>query len=484
MSIANLKEIESKLIEKYNPKKIDDINEESPSWIGFNEKGKSFVVTGILSDCYCDQKKGNLLYANESFYEYRESLGIWEERKEDVIKKEIRQIISEYNKALAKKIIVEDVIYQVKLIALVSSGFEFDRLKTKLNLENGVLDIDTMMLEPFQREYYQTIKLSFSYHPDASCYTWKYYLDSLKLLPETIERLQEWAGYCFTPDVKIQKCLYLKGEGDNGKSRYLETIAGMLGKSCSRLEITEIFQDFKTPILQGKLANICADIKTGLLNDKFKEIIDGCEVIANVKFKNPFQFKPFAKFLFSANNFLPTKDRSHGFFKRFDVIEFKRKFTKEEINPNLQDEIDQERAGIFIWALEGLKRLRKNNWKLTESREFDETKEEFQKESNPVQSFIEEYCSIIPLTLAEGVDKFMQENNLETPEDYYNHILKMSASVKAAYTRYQEFCKDYGYSPLTEVHFGKEIQRLGIERTRVTRTGEKKRVYIYKRLIV
>jgi len=168
---------------------------------------------------------------------------------------------------------------------------------------------------------------------------------------------------------------------------------------------------------------------------------------------------------------------------QLDTVEFKRKFSKEEINPNLQDEINLELSGVFSWALEGLKRLKENNWKLTESREFDATKEEFQKESNPVKAFIDECCFVVPNDFTE-IDKFMRDYNLVSAEDYQNFILEKSSTTQEAYKKYREFCLNYGYSPLTEVHFGKEIQRLEIEKYRTRTRAKNNKVHIYKRLII
>lgn len=461
---------------------VENTNIITPCFVYTSEKGGTYIITGIAADYFYSITK-DLLFFKESFWQYQEKLGIWECLHDDIIKGAIRKMITDYDNSLAKKSTIEDIFYQVRLNACAPKDFEFDKNHTKINLINGVLDINSMALDSFSKELFQTIKLPVSYIPKASSQKWEQYLKDLCLFPETISRLQEWAGYCFFPSVKIQKCLYLKGEGDNGKSIFLNTISNILGKACSRLEITEIYERFRVTELQGKLANICADIKTECLSDKFKEIIDGNEVLAEEKFKKPYHYKPYCKFMFSANNFLPTKDKSHGFFKRFDTVEFKRKFSKEEINPNLQDEINLELSGVFSWALEGLKRLKENNWKLTESREFDATKEEFQKESNPVKAFIDECCFVVPNDFTE-IDKFMRDYNLVSAEDYQNFILEKSSTTQEAYKKYREFCLNYGYSPLTEVHFGKEIQRLEIEKYRTRTRAKNNKVHIYKRLII
>ena len=444
------------------PKKKNEIE-----WIYENEKGKKVVITSCLARSYSEEKE-NLVYCNENFYDYNINTGLWDIVNMAQVKSDIRNKIISVEESLSKKYTIEDVYSQVFLICFSRGAtITFDQNHNNLNFINGVLDLPTMGLKPFQKEYYHTIKLPLNFSRDSGqeCKKWHAYLNSLELSLETIKRLQEWAGYCFYPQVKIQKCLYLKGSGDNGKSIFLNTIAAMLGKACGRLEITEIYERFRSCDLQGKFANICADIRTDCLDNKFKEIIDGNPIIGEQKFKSHFTFQPFAKFLFSANNFLPTKDRSHGFFKRFDVVEFKKKFSKDEINPNLQDELLKELSAIFLWAMDGLDRLKHNNWKLTESTEFDETKKQFQEDVNPIVTFIDEKCD------KESHISKIENLDLQTKERVIDRFAKDSV-----YEAYKDFCKSGGFLPLNKVHFCREMHSLGYEDGRYG--VNKKRVFL------
>ena len=135
-------------------------------------------------------------------------------------------------------------------------------------------------------------------------------------------------GYCLLPQVigTLQKSLFFIGEGSNGKSVFLGTVASILD-NVSHLELSELFDRFKIAEIEGKLANICTDVETSKVMDvRFKKIVAGEPQSAERKFKDPFQFQPFAKILFSANDFIPTKDRTHGFYHRFDIVRFDRIF--------------------------------------------------------------------------------------------------------------------------------------------------------------
>ncbi len=66
-----------------------------------------------------------------------------------------------------------------------------------------------------------------------------------------------------------------------------------------------------------------------------------------------------------------TRDRSHAFFRRIDIVDFKRIFKEEEQDKDLKNKLRAEIPYIINWALKGLMSLRKNNLEIHEhSRDF------------------------------------------------------------------------------------------------------------------
>ena len=147
-----------------------------------------------------------------------------------------------------------------------------------------------------------------------------------------------------------------------------------------RMELSELFDRFKIAEIEGKLANIFTDVETSKVMDaRFKKIVAGEPQSAERKFKDPFQFQPFAKILFSANDFIPTKDRTHGFYRRFDY---------QEQKPEMLQDLKKEIQGIFNWGLEGLERLSEQEWQMTRSRFMESCHDEFRRATNPLQIFL------------------------------------------------------------------------------------------------
>ncbi|MDG2065178.1 MAG: phage/plasmid primase, P4 family [SAR324 cluster bacterium] len=412
------------------------------------------VNKALLAEQVASDEGGNLICVCQTFWKY--SCGVWEREEDPQIKSRIHRKIAIREEALVylTSALVEDVFKQLSLILLAPPEFKFNREPMILNFTNGTLDLSEGEFSgSHRRELFQNIQFPYEFNRDSHCPNWNLFLESLEFDPDTLSRLQEWAGYCLLPMVQgtLQKSLFFIGEGANGKSVFLETLAAVLD-NVSHLELSELFDRFKIAELECKLANICTDVETSKVMDaRFKKIVAGEPQSAERKFKEPFEFQPFAKILFSANDFIPTKDRTHGFYRRFDILRFNRIFKLDEQKPDLLQELKKEVPGIFNWALEGLERLSQQNWIMTKSAYMEDCHKEFKRATNPLQLFIEEEC-----------------------------ILEGNATVVSNVFRssYKQYCEDNGYKVLSDSNLGKELKRLRINKSR-TRT-EEGRIFIYE----
>tara|TARA_E500000331_G_scaffold266287_1_gene257588 strand:- start:491 stop:2677 length:2187 start_codon:yes stop_codon:yes gene_type:complete len=439
-------------------KKTDSWVTPLDDWLEPTERGYK-VNRALLAQHMASNEDGNLIYVNQTFWQYGN--GLWERLDDVQIKSRILNVISDRKEALGflTSAMVDDIFKQLGLILIAPKGFSFNQNPMVLNFTNGVLDLDEgKFSDQHKRELFQNIQFTFDFDRDQKCPQWLEFLKSLNFDDETVVRLQEWVGYCLLPQVigTLQKSLFFIGEGSNGKSVFLETIASVLD-NVSHLELSELFDRFKIAEIEGKLANICTDVETSKVMDaRFKKIVAGETQSAERKFKDPFEFQPFAKILFSANDFIPTKDRTHGFYRRFDIVRFSRIFGPEEQKPDLLQELKEELPGIFNWALEGLERLSKQEWKMTRSRFMESCHEEFRRATNPLQIFLEEEC-----------------------------IVDRDTIIDAALLReaYKNFCDDRGYKILSDNNLGQELKRLGIERKRKRLDGIRGYVYEGVRLL-
>ena len=422
-------------------------------WLVETERGFR-VNKALLAEQVASDEGGNLICVCQTFWKY--SSGVWKREEDAQIKAQIRRKIAMREEALGclTSALVEDVFKQLSLILLAPPEFQFNREPMIINFTNGTLELrEGEFSGSHRRELFQNIQFPYDFNRDLHYPNWVKFLASLDFDLDTLSKLQEWAGYCLLPMVQgnLQKSLFFIGEGANGKSVFLETLAAVLD-NVSHLELSELFDRFKIAELECKLANICTDVETSKVMDaRFKKIVAGEPQSAERKFKEPFEFQPFAKILFSANDFIPTKDRTHGYYRRFDILKFNRIFKTEEQKPELLQELKEEVPGIFNWALEGLERLSQQNWIMTKSSYMENCHNEFKRATNPLQLFIEEEC-----------------------------VLEGNATVDSNEFRssYKHYCEDKGYKPLSDNKLGQDLKRLGINKSRI-RT-EEGRINLYE----
>jgi hypothetical protein len=141
---------------------------------------------------------------------------------------------------------------------------DFNKYDGYLPVENGLLNLKTMSLEPFSTEKIFTYKLNVTYNPEAQCPKWNQFLDQI-LPKEDQPLLQEWLGYCMLPAMPKHKIMWFYGTGRNGKGRVIATIEHIVGtQNCSYLELKEFDGEhrFATAQLYGKLINVSSEPST------------------------------------------------------------------------------------------------------------------------------------------------------------------------------------------------------------------------------
>lgn len=436
-------------------------NNPNDNIIWLDSKGR--VVSGLAAKAFFDLQKETLLCVSGAFWRYGN--GYWSKVNNEIIMQEIRDMIG---RPKTTKKIIEDIKFCLELEAFRDQTFKWNPFPEKMCFQNCVLDTTTMTTQPHNKDLFQTTRFEWEYYPhgcpDISSFVlhmyenaprWMDFLGSIGLDQDAIARLQEWMGLCLLPITKMERCLFLKGEGRNGKGVFLHVLRNLLGESqVSSLDLDQLFDRFSKIGIQNKLINISGDIDTDIVfSSKFKGMVSGEAVVAEDKYKKNETFFPYARFIFAANDFPPVKDRSAAFYKRFDIVEFPREIEEEKQNKDLKDQLLPELPEIMHWALEGLKRLMKNKWIFSVSAAFEETKEAFKLASNPVLQFV--------------TSNFIINTKTPTPNKYNTQTFRRL---------YREWCVESGHHPLSEESLGKDMKRLGIKKERQT-TG--KRLYFY-----
>ena len=106
------------------------------------------------------------------------------------------------------------------------------------------------------------------------------------------------------------------------------------------------------------------------------------------KNRDPFSFQSSARLLFSCNG-IPQNcgDRSEGVYRRLIILRFNRTVPEDKRDPNLLNKFRQEADGIFLFALEGLRRLIKNRYRFSVTQTNLDELQRYREESDSVLVF-------------------------------------------------------------------------------------------------
>jgi len=280
---------------------------------------------------------------------------------EDLIVQQLKKVLNSQNIPYKTRY-KNEILDYIKTENIVDRD-EISPPKNLINLGNGIYNIDTKELIPHDPKYYFLYKIPWNYNPKAKCPKIMKYLEST-LTKEFVQLTQEIFGYCLVFDYRHAAIFYLYGTGGNGKKIWTKILENMLGqKNVVNKSIDSLIRyRFTSALLYGKLANICGELTTSVLNDTdmLKSLSGGDSIQAEFKGKDGFDFENKAKIITACNSIPYCKDMTDGWYQRQYIIPFLQKFrhTKKE-DTELLDKllVEKEMEGLLLWSIEGMHRL-------------------------------------------------------------------------------------------------------------------------------
>ena len=388
--------------------------ETTPDWY---QNGKLNEVK--FAKEYIETKQ--LVYADGAFFSPEGRLA-----DENEIRKEIYKSIRHYiTKNISRKV---DNLMQV--IRLEAMDTHFDTDQRLLHLKNGTLVLDFGMLDgmsPCRN------RLPVTYDPTLPPpRRWLSFLHEL-LEEEDIQTLQEYMGYCLIPTTKAQKMLLIIGRGGEGKSRIGIVMKAMLGNSMNMGSLAKLeTSPFARADLQHILCMVDDDLRMEALpgTNHIKSIITAeTDMDLERKGIQSYQGRIYARFLAFGNGSLQAlHDRSYGFFRRQIILTTKMRPSDRRDDPDLSEKLKQEIDQIFLWCLEGLNRLQKNNYRFTISQRAQENLALANSDGNNILDFMQS-------------------------QGYFLYSEGASITSRKFYHLYQEWCDDNMIKPYSAQTF-------------------------------
>lgn len=333
--------------------------------------------------------------------------------------------------------------------------------------KNGLLDIRKASsghilpsLLPSTPMWFSTLVIPYELHAMLPCPSWGAFLDSTMRKDGAVDvgaiaLLQEWFGYCMTTDTRHQKLMLLVGPPRCGKGTIIRALQRLVGAgNCASPAFASLTESFGLePLLGKRIATIPdahigrSDNAVGIL-DRILQISGEDKVTVNRKYLSALaDVKLGVRFTIGANEPPDLPDSSGAIIARLLMIQFRESFAGRE-DLALDIKLAKETPGIALWAIEGLKRLRKTNT-FTDPADAAALRNDYMRQTAPIVAFGQDRCE------------------LGTTDEH-------SVSIDVLWNAWTGWAKANGHHPGSKEGFGKRLRAANpsIYRRRVAR-GEK-----------
>ncbi|UYZ22034.1 phage/plasmid primase, P4 family [Mesobacillus jeotgali] len=414
-----------------------------------------FKIARLLSD------ENNFLLMEGNLYYGERKLGYYQGVTPQLAETIIRKITPlKYKPSITSRRIREIVNWFHSFEELVIEEEILNSNKTFINFLNCVVDARDGIIYEKSLDYCFTNFVNAEY-PDRFTTRGKTFEKFMGSItggnPYLYNRLQEIFGYVLSDIRDLKIILYFVGPKDSGKSVVINLLEEIVGKEfCTNLSLHDMSEKFRLGKLYKKKLNCCGE--TGEINLKRTDIIKAVSgndtILAEEKNISPFSFTNKAALLFAGNE-LPRivgLDKTRAFSDRLIIVPFNFPTEKRRQDINLVNKLIDEKSYIVKWALDGLKRLIENNYVFTSCDEVEDIYNDYLRENNSVQTFIDEQC-------------------IKDPR-YKIHTVYLEEA-------YREYCYEKGIIPVDEKAFHKSLKQIkGIIHSRFRLNGENLNGYI------
>lgn len=273
-----------------------------------------------------------------------------------------------------------------------------------INCANGTLHLfpdGRLQLRPHAHTDYLTSCLPFAFDPEATAPRYKQAVLEIFSQDQALaDHWHEFVGYAIQPVRDLPSWWLLRGGGENGKSKLMETVSRLVGPDAvASVRVGSLDRQFGLGPLLGRLLMVDDDVEshTKLPDGLLKQISERKRVSVELKGKTPFDATLTVVPVLLANGYPSTSDLSHGMLRRAQVIPFNRDFRGAQADRTLFPAIwAGEMPGVLNLALAGLHRLRSRGGFAPPPAAL-QALEVWLNAANPFKAFLDECVELLPV---------------------------------------------------------------------------------------
>ena len=320
-----------------------------------------------------------------------------------------RNVVGDVKMALTSLTILDERVESPSWLDTAPADQPFPAAEV-LPVKNALIHLPTLtkgdpssaILEPTPR-FFTPYALDYEFNPQAPEPTeWLKFLRSLWADDqESIDTLQEWFGYCLTPDTRQQKILSLIGPKRSGKGTIARVLRALVGvENTAGPTLSGLTGNFGLEPLIGKPLAIISDARLSgradqaIIVEALLSISGEDPKTVHRKHKTAWEGILPTRFVLISNELPRLHDTSGALPSRLIILSLTQTFYGKE-DKTLYNRLLLELPGILLWAIEGWRRLQDRGF-FNQPKSGGELVAEMEDLASPVGAFLRDRCDVGP----------------------------------------------------------------------------------------
>lgn len=268
---------------------------------------------------------------------------------------------------------------------------------------NAIIHLQTLERQEPTPRFFTPSALDFDFLDDPPAPTnWFRFLDQIfGGDAESVEALQDWFGYCLTPDTRQQKILTIIGPKRSGKGTIARVLRAVVGAdNVAGPTLAGLATNFGLWPLVGKTVAIVSDARLSgrtdqaIVTERLLSVSGEDALTIDRKNLEPVTAKLLTRFLILSNELPRLSDSSGALAGRMILLRLRRSFFGAE-DIDLTPKLLAEKQSILLWAIAGWRRLRERR-RFISPTSGEDLAAELSDLASPVSAFVRDECELTP----------------------------------------------------------------------------------------
>lgn len=297
---------------------------------------------------------------------------------------------------------------------LAATADQWDAEPLTLNTPGGIVDLVTGGIRRNDpRDYCTKATAVAPAPPGPAPPLWRDFLDRITGGDaDLVASYRRMAGYCLTGDTSAHALFFGHGTGANGKSVFVNTLAGILGDYATTAP-ADVFLASKNERHPTELADlrgarlvVASELDEGRRwnEARIKSLTGGDRIKARYMRQDFFEYQPQFKLLIVGNHRPSLRGVDEAMRRRLNLLPFTVTIPEADRDPKLFDKLREEWPAILRWMIDGCLEWQSDG--LAPCKAIRDATDEYMAGEDAVALWLDERCIRDPNGFTPAADLF------------------------------------------------------------------------------